>query len=484
MSAARSGLYTALSNATVTALAAVVGVVIAREFGRGAETDGFFAAYGLFVVLVLAAVAFRLVVLPELARARDAGRLGAEAAAYALALAFLAAPLLAASLLAADPLADALTGDLPDEAARTTADVLGWMIFAAVAHLYAGLAASVLAALDDYVTAAAGYALGSVAGLALILVLVWEQGIVALAWGTALNGAVALAVPAIMLVRSAGFRTRFGRLALRARLGTFVRGVSLPLALQALYVVSLRFASEEGVGAVSSFSYAYLIASALIAVTASSIALVSSVPLTRTGLEGERAVRHVVATSWLALVLVAAGAGVFALTGEAFVSAALGSAYAGDVGSELGRLVAYLAPWMAASIGVSVTFPLLFVADRSRRLPLVAVLALAAHVPVTFAGERIAGLAGIAIALALTTAAILITLLALLSRGVLARAGLGIATATAVTGVVAIASYAVGAAISGPYGAAAIGLSAYGAAILLLRPRGLRDAWAYLHALR
>ena len=253
MSAARSGLYTALSNATATLLAAVVGVVIAREFGRGAETDGFFAAYGLFIVLVLAAVAFRLVVLPELARARAAGRLGGEAAAYAVALAALAVPLLAASLVAADQVAGLLIGDLPREAAETAADVLPWMIFAAVAHLYAGLAASMLAALDDYATAAAGYALGSVAGLALILVFVWDRGIVAIAWGTALNGAVALAVPAAALARRGELSSGLGRIAARTRLWTFVRGVSLPLALQALYVVSLRFASEEGVGAVSSF---------------------------------------------------------------------------------------------------------------------------------------------------------------------------------------------------------------------------------------
>ena len=75
---ARSGLQTALSLATVTGLAAVVGVVIAREFGRGADTDGFFAAYGLFIVLVLVATGFRTVALPSLARAQGEGRLAAE----------------------------------------------------------------------------------------------------------------------------------------------------------------------------------------------------------------------------------------------------------------------------------------------------------------------------------------------------------------------------------------------------------------------
>jgi len=49
---------TALSTLVVTGFAAVVGIVIAREFGRSDETDGFFAAYGVFIVLALAGVSF------------------------------------------------------------------------------------------------------------------------------------------------------------------------------------------------------------------------------------------------------------------------------------------------------------------------------------------------------------------------------------------------------------------------------------------
>ena len=41
-----SAALTATSTLVVTGFAAVVGVVIAREFGRTEETDGFFAAYG------------------------------------------------------------------------------------------------------------------------------------------------------------------------------------------------------------------------------------------------------------------------------------------------------------------------------------------------------------------------------------------------------------------------------------------------------
>ena len=89
-----TGAITAVALAVQTGLAAVVGVIIAREFGRTAETDGFFAAYGVFIVVVLAATAIRIAVLPPLARARGERRLGAEVAAYALTLATLAVPLL------------------------------------------------------------------------------------------------------------------------------------------------------------------------------------------------------------------------------------------------------------------------------------------------------------------------------------------------------------------------------------------------------
>ena len=62
---------TGVALAVQTGLAAVVGVVLAHEFGRGPVTDGFFSAYVVFVVVVLAANAIRVTVLPSFARARS-----------------------------------------------------------------------------------------------------------------------------------------------------------------------------------------------------------------------------------------------------------------------------------------------------------------------------------------------------------------------------------------------------------------------------
>ena len=108
-----TGAVTAFAIAVQAGLAAVVGVIIARELGRTAETDGFFAAYGVFIVLALAATALRLVVLPPLARARVDRRLGQEAAAWAVALAVLAVPLLVVAIAAAGPTAAPAHGVRP-----------------------------------------------------------------------------------------------------------------------------------------------------------------------------------------------------------------------------------------------------------------------------------------------------------------------------------------------------------------------------------
>ena len=82
-------------------------MVVAREFGRSAETDGFFAAYGVFVVLSIVAGSVRVIAQPSLARARAEGALGHEASAWGAALAVATLPLVLASLLFAGPIGDA-----------------------------------------------------------------------------------------------------------------------------------------------------------------------------------------------------------------------------------------------------------------------------------------------------------------------------------------------------------------------------------------
>ena len=480
-----SGAVTAAALAVQAGLAGVVGIVLAQKFGRGPETDGFFAAYGVFAVMVLAATAIRLTILPSLARARAAGRLGSETTGYGLALAVIAVPALLAALFLADPIAGLLTGS--NGLARTTAaEALPWMVLASIGQLYAGLAASALAALDDYGSAAFGFALGSVLGLAFILLRVDADGIAALSWGMAVNGTIAVIVPTIALALRA-VRDGTPRAAARpagasaaTRLVELGRGVALPLALQAIYLVSIPFSAREGVGAVTSFSYAYLVASAVVTVTASSLGLVTAVPLTRAGLDPARVARHVVSASWVSLAVVGAAAGVFALAGEPIVSSLLGSGYSADVGAEVGRLIVLFAFWAVVAVGATVTFPLLFVAGSGAGLPLIAIGLVLVHVPIAWIGQAVGGLEGLTLSLAVTTALLLGAML--LRLGALPATARGLALAAAVVGAIVLAAFVPPGLLLGPLAAAA-GLALYAGLLALLRPSGLLSAWRYLRAL-
>jgi hypothetical protein len=232
---------------------------------------------------------------------------------------------------------------------------------------------------------------------------------------------------------------------------------------------------------VTSFGYAYLIAAAVVGISASSVGLVTAVPLTRLGLEPQRVARHIEASSWPALLVVAATAGIFAVAGAEIAARVLGHAYGDDVGAQIARLVVAMAPYMVASVALSVTFPLVFVAGRGARLPRVGLGVLAIHVPIAFAGQALAGLDGLAVALAVSTAAAFAWMLTFLhaARSTIRR----LALAIAVVAGCAVAGFVPAGALLGPAAAAVAGLALSAAVLALARPVGLRSAWHYLREL-
>jgi O-antigen/teichoic acid export membrane protein len=474
----RSGLLTGISTAAVSGSAAVLGLILARKFGHGVKTDGFFAAYGIYLGLVLVAGSLRVIVLPRFVAARAARRLPAEVGTWVAALAVPLAIVTVVAVAWPHAVATILTSnpDTQDQAAR----LLPWVVGSAVAQIFGGLVASALAALDDYQWAAFGFAGGSVAGVVLTAVLVDHHGLVAFGWGLALNGALSLAIPLAPLLARGGLARPDQRL--WSRLSELGEGIALPLALQGLYVIAFRFATGLGAGRATTFGYAYLIAAFLVSITAASVALVATVPFAREGSSPPRVAKHVVAISWVSLALVAAAAGVLALISEQIVRRVLGASYGGGTGAELGRLVVYLAPWMVASVAVTVTYPLVFVRGRGRWLPLLAAGVLGAQVLVEWGARAAFGLAGVAVGLALTTAVVLGVLLARL--GALERVAVGLIAATIVCGGLAALAFGLPRLVVGPVPAAIAGLAIYVVVLAAWRPIGLREAWAYLHTLQ
>jgi hypothetical protein len=483
-SALRSGALVGLAQVVLSLAAAGAGALLAHKFGRNAETDGFLSAYAVYIVLVFAAQAFRMVVVPDLTRAAAAGRLGGESRSYALAYLCLAVP---ASILVAvfsSQIADLLTGSLPPRASHVAARALVVLVPAAFVQLLAALAASALAVLDSYGTAAAGFALGGIVGLAVFAALADSHGIVALAWGLVANAVVSVTVPTVALLRRHALAGALPeRLQIGPRLWHLVQGAAVPVALQGCYLLALRFAAHLGVGSVTSFSYAYLAASTLVGATAFSVGLISSAPMTRRGIDPVAAAKHVVHASWVSLTIVGLAAGVFAIVGGRIVGFLLGNAYAGGVGSQLGHLVVYLAPWMLAWVGFAVTFPLVFVAEKRWTLVPLAALGFGICIPLCLALRALWGLPGIAIAVGLSTLVISLGLMATLSPRTLAIAVVGLARLALAVGAAAALAFGTLAVALSPVTAAVLGALVYAAVIVALRSLGLSEAWSYVRGL-
>ncbi len=483
-SALRSGALTGLAQVVLALAAAGAGALLAQKFGRNAETDGFLGAYGVYLVLVLAAQAFRMVVVPDLTRAAADGRLGAESRAYALAFLALAVPVSVLVAVFSAPLGDLITGDLPPRAADIAGRALAILVPAAFVQLLAALAASALAAIDSYGTAAGGFALGGITGLAVFAALADTKGIVALAWGLAANALVALAIPVAALVRKRALAGEAPhRFDILPRLWRLLEGAAVPLALQGCYLLALRFAAKLGVGSVTSFSYAYLAASTLVGATAFSLGLISSAPLTRRGLDPEAAGRHVVHAGWVSLSIVGAATGVFALVGGRIVQFVLGDAYSGAVGRDLGHLVVYLSPWMIAWVGFAVTFPLVFVAGRRTVLVPLALAGFGLCIPLGLGLRAAWGLPGVAVAIGLATLVVMLGLMAAVSTRALAIAALGLARLAFAIGVASALAFGGLSLALSPVPAALLGVLVYGTIVYATRSLGLSDAWLYVRRL-
>jgi putative peptidoglycan lipid II flippase len=483
-SAIRSGVATGASILAVSGAAAIAGAYLAHKFGRNAQTDGFLAAYSVYLVIVLAAAAFRLVIVPDLTRAEEQGRLTAEFVSYAAAMLVVAVPASVLAIVFSHPLGDLLTGNLPAESASIASRALVWVVPAAFAQMLAALAASALAARDSYLVAATSYAVGAIAGLVVFVALADSHGLIALAWGLALNGALAATIPLAALALSGDLGgERSGGVAVVARLRKLAQAAAVPLAIQGLYLIALRGASGLGEGNQTSLTYAYLFAATLVAATASSLSLISSAPLTRRGLDADSAAAHVLHAAWLSLVLIGAATGVFALVGGRLVGFVLGGAYSGQVGSDLGRLVVFLSPWIVAAVAFSVVFPLLFVLEKTRVLVPIAVVALAVDIPLSLAMRAAFGLHGLVLALAFSTFLVVVAMMAAVSVRMLALTAAGLAKTAALVAALVVGSFGLADLVMDGFAAAVLGLALYVGALAVLRPRGLVEAWSYVRVL-
>jgi hypothetical protein len=257
----------------------------------------------------------------------------------------------------------------------------------------------------------------------------------------------------------------------------------VPIALQSLYLIALRFAAGTGEGNVTSLSYAYLLAATFVSATAFSLSLISAATLTRRGVDAEGAAEHVIHSAWVSLAFVGAAAGLVALVGGRVVTAVLGDAFSGDVGDELGRLVVFLSPWMVANAAFLITYPLVFVMNRTRLLIPLALAGIAVDIPISIVCRSLWGLTGVTVALGVSTFIVVLGLMAALSPRMLALTVVGLGRLSILVGAATALAFGGASLLLSAVPAAAAGLALYALLLLAMRQLGLAQAWHYVRAL-
>jgi peptidoglycan biosynthesis protein MviN/MurJ (putative lipid II flippase) len=281
-SLAGNAAITSASQAATMITGGLLAVLVAAMIGSTAETDGFFAAYGVYAMIVSFAQSARTTIVARLLESET--RFGAFDA-------YLGAGVLifGVVVLAFGPLGglvtSALTGDLPDAAGDTARQALLVLVAAVACQLFAALGAAMLGALEEYVAAGVSFVAGSLLSVVAFVVLEPSLGIDALAVALLIGSVLSALVIAVALVRQ-GWRPAPAALVPG---GASVRGarilvlssVSFLLA-QLGFVVTLAFAARLGVGTVTVFSYAYMAMGLVQAVFASSVPMVMAAPLAKT----------------------------------------------------------------------------------------------------------------------------------------------------------------------------------------------------------
>jgi hypothetical protein len=93
------------------------------------------------------------------------------------------------------------------------------------------------------------------------------------------------------------------------------------------------------------------------------------------------------------------------------------------------------------------------------------------------------GLPGLALSLGITVLGMIFVLMAAVSTRMLALAARGLAETAAVIGAFVVAAFGLPALVLPSVLAAIVGLVLYLGALVVLRPRGLIEAWRYVRAL-
>jgi hypothetical protein len=378
----------------VMALGAVIALLVARFFGKDAETDAFFAAYGIYGVGMTFAQTFRLTTVSSFVSSGSAETITRMLGAVALMCLALAVPMVALAV----PLGHVLVENDPTDVAPLTLRML-WL--ALTGQLIAAILATVLAVRGRFTAMGIGTLVGGFVSVAVFVATQGLVGVPAAALGLVVSAVWLTVAFGAVLLRAGERLTRPTRPMLRAmavEAGRLSLAAATFFGTTLAYVICIAVANRLGEGEGTIFAYSYMLATVLIGLTANVTAMVRSPALVASA---ERAREIAAASLWsfrFTLLLVGPVLGLTVLIGPPVMGVVLGGEFSD---ADVDRLVATLlglSPWvLATAAGIFAVVELLARGDL-RRLALltlaqVSVLAVAT-ITVGAVGGGLAGVAG------------------------------------------------------------------------------------------
>lgn len=372
---------------------AVLAVLVAQLFGKSAETDAFFAAYGFYSLGITFTYTVRLTAVSRLVGSSAAAITRQLGAAFLIALAF-GVPMLVLAAAVARVLVESDPGGIG-------AGTLRILWIALAGQLLAAMLATVLAVQGSFTTMGVATLLAGPVTIAAFLGTEPAAGIKAAAIGLTAGALWLAAVQAAKLVQS-GWRPDVrglgaGRLAAEA--GRLALASATFLGATFAYVACLAIAAREGEGEATLFAYAFVLIGMLLGVTSNVLAMVRSPSLLASP---ERTADTAATTVWgvrLTVVLAGPALAMAVLVGKPVIGALLGSGFVeDDVESLLVTLVCLAGLLVGSAAGIFAVVELL-ARGALWRLAVLAVAQAAATALAAWLGAEVAGVPGIAVAL-------------------------------------------------------------------------------------
>ena len=422
---AHAGVAMAAATFAMAAASGIQAVLYLSSFGVGARTDGFFVAFALYATFGVFSQSIRVTSAPLLVGERP--RMTARELAATLVL--IALPVGIVTIALAGPFAHLLAPGLDADGRSVTQEALPVLGGAMILQLWAAGAATLLAVRDRFDRVALAYIVGAAAGLVVYLAVSGPAGELSLGWSM-FAMAVVTCVLMVASLRGESFSAAPAR---RLTLSNAVGCVGLVLGrtavylvFNALYLVTVAFATGYDAGDATVLSYAYLFASYLVAGTAFALGMSRIADMRRGALADWREViADTVPPGFrYSLMLVAPALGVLVAGGAPIIGDLFPNSFSPAQVSQLQVFGALLAAWTVGALLVNLLLPAMFALDRAKLVNLMAPGLMALHIVATAVGGALAGADGVvgaAFVAPLTFACVLLVVGAGRESGALAR---------------------------------------------------------------